>query len=80
MFFVFLVDLSKATLRCYTSICDGIIICRAGGEYLGLQQSDQMQDWQDIVSHAHKMLEDWIAHKFWLIQIWIMQLCISKEI
>ena len=25
MFFVFLVDLSKATLRCYTSICDGII-------------------------------------------------------
>ena len=23
MFFVFLVDLSKATLRCYTSICDG---------------------------------------------------------
>ena len=25
MFFVFLVDLSKATLRSYTSICDGII-------------------------------------------------------
>ena len=26
MFYVFLVGLSKATLRCYTSICDGIIL------------------------------------------------------
>ena len=26
MFYVFLVGLSKATLRCYTSICDGIIV------------------------------------------------------
>ena len=25
MFYVFLVGLSKATFRCYTSICDGII-------------------------------------------------------
>ena len=33
MFHVVLVGLSKATLRCYTSICDGIIITTKG-QYL----------------------------------------------
>ena len=33
------------------------------GDQLGLEQSYQQQDWQDTLSHAHKMLDDWIEHK-----------------